>query len=147
MTFEPCHDREVIETLIRRAWDRPQMLRDGASLDSLPELAGAQFFTAVHDDEPVAIFIGFEKAPDMLDLHVCMTPECRGALAVAALIGFFDWLKESPYQRVTGSIPGYNKPMVTVAMRAGCTVSGIRKQAVLRNGKLEDEIVMERRIV
>ncbi len=146
MTFEVCQDREVIETLIRRAWDRPEMLRDGASLDSIPAMQGAQFFTCAFDLEPIALFIGIETAPDTMDLHACMSPECRGALAVAALMGFLEWMKESPYRKITGKIPGYNKPMVHVAVRAGFQRTGIMKQSILRNGKLEDEILMERRL-
>lgn len=148
MKFEICEDREVIETLIRRAWDRPEMLRDGANLEEIPEFRGAQYFVAIEQWEyqPIALFIGFETAPDTLDLHMCATPECRGALAIAALMGFLDWMKESPYKVVTGKIPGYNKPMVTVAMRSGFQKRGIIRQSVLRNGVFEDEILMERRL-
>lgn len=122
------------------------MLRDGASLDAIPHFRDALYFVAVFDFQPVALFIGIPTEPETLDLHMCAAPECRGALAIAALAGFLEWMKESPYKVITGKIPGYNRPMVHVAMRAGFQKTGIVPLSVLRNGKFENEILMERRL-
>lgn len=133
--------------MIRLAWDRPEMLRDGANLNAIPALKGAQFWVAIVLFQPVALFIGIETAADTLDTHVCMKPECRGSAALTALAGFFEYVKSTTqYRRITGRIPAYNRPMVQVALRTGCRITGKIRESVLRNRIWEDEILMERRL-
>ncbi len=146
MIFERTENRKLVEVMIRHAWDRPEMMRDGASLDRIPELPDAHFFLGLNDDIPVALFIGIADGQS-LDLHVCMTPRCRGPLAAEALSGFLNWLPQNTrFTNVTGRIPGYNKPMIHIALKAGCLKTGKVKESVMRNGIFEDEILMERRL-
>ncbi len=148
MTFERTFDPRLVASLMVRAWDRPEMLCEGASLDRLPSISDcAQYFVGSNDGKDVALFVGYQQSPVCIDLHVCLAPECRGRKAIEASREFLAWLpKMTPFRKAIGSVPAYNKPMLIVALAAGMNVLGINRQSTMRNGKLEDQIIVERRL-
>lgn len=147
MTFAPTRDAALIRDLIRRAWDRPQMLCEGASLDRIPVLDAAQYWVGFRDGAAVALFIGVQQSPVCVDMHVCITPECRGREAVELIRAGLAWLAaHTQYRKVIGSIPAYNRPMLYVAKAAGFTILGTNRDSTMRNGQLADQIIVERRL-
>lgn len=147
MTFERTRDPELIAQLIRSAWDRPEMLCEGASLERIPILEHAQYFVVVDGARAVGLVIGIQQSPICLELHVCLTPACRGRAAMAAAKAFFAWLPTAtPYRKVIGSLPAYNRPVRHFCRAIGFTVLGVNEKSTMRHGKLEDQIIVERRL-
>lgn len=147
MTFERTNDADLIQNTIRAAWDRPEMLCQGASLDRITLSADAQYFAGRDGAEVTALFVGYQQSPVCMDIHCCLTPACRGRKAVEAVREFFAWLPAvTNYRKLIGSIPGYNRPMLFVALRAGMKVLAINRESTMRNGKLADQFIVERRL-
>lgn len=145
MTFERTKDVGLVGELVKQAWDRPAMLCDGADPENIHLPDSAQCFVGFTNGKPVALFVGYQQSPVCIDVHACLTPDCRGANAIEMIQGFWAWLKENtPYRKVMGTIPSYNRPMLLVARAAGMSVLAVSRQSTLRNGKLEDQAIMER---
>ena len=146
MTFERTEDLRLVTELVKRSWDHPEMLCDGADPQRFGMAPHGQCFVG-RDAEggSVALFIGFQQSPICLDLHVCMTPSCRGGEAVRACAAFLIWLRaHTPYRKVIGSIPTYNRPMLIVALGAGMTVMAVNRKSTMRGGALEDQTIVEK---
>jgi hypothetical protein len=148
MTFERTRNAELVAHLIRSAWDRPEMLSEGASIERIPALSdAAQYFVVRDDGRAIALFVGHQVSPICIELHVCMPVWCRGREATTAADAFLAWLPAAtPYRKAMGNIPAYNRPMLYMARASGFRVLAINEKATMRNGQLEDLIIVERRL-
>ena len=140
MTFERTHNEILIRGIIRDAFDRPAMLRDGSDRMNAPMPAGVEWILARSDSGTVLGVFCVEKTGEV---HCCLLPKARGSVAIEACRQFLEFLF---YPVVTARIPVYNKPMLWVAARAGMNRIGVEPARVSRGGILHDQVVFERRV-
>jgi hypothetical protein len=149
-SFAPMADTESIQRVMAAALDRQEMLPEGAVRENVPVLPFALNVGVyrIGCAEPVGVMIGVPQSGVCLDVHVMLTPLCRGRDAVAAILSFFRWLKRvTVFRSVIGQIPVYNRPMMVVAGMAGMRRAGINPNSVLdRFGRLRDMLIVTKEL-
>lgn len=95
------------------------------------------------DECPIGLFIINVHSLVCWELHECFLPEVRGATAIAAALAFREWIWETSIcQRLIGNIVESNKAALWFARRCGMKVFGVNKQSFMRDGQLQDQIMV-----
>ena len=147
MTFERTTDLELVRQIITN----PACYRRMAN-DQAPPLShfqavrqdGIEYIVARENHEPVALFLLVSlllgTSPEV---HFCFSPQCWGRTREVAL-GFLTWVwANTPYRRLIGPVPAYNRLALRLALAVGFRQFGVEKHAVQKHGKPYDRILLE----
>jgi RimJ/RimL family protein N-acetyltransferase len=94
-------------------------------------------------DEVLGFFLLVAHSPILFEIHTALLPECWGARAREAAHGIVDWLwSNSQTQRLFTQVPAPNRLALKFAKRAGMQIYGCNEKAYLKNGRLEDLILL-----
>jgi RimJ/RimL family protein N-acetyltransferase len=144
ISYALTEDAALIGRIAARAFDRPEMLRDGADAASVRPPAGFVGLLVIEGVREVGAFAGIPAAAGVVEVHAMLGPECRGRRAVEASRMFLDFLGATTvYRRAVGYVPEYNRPMLRVAHLAGMRRIGWRHGQVMKDGRLRDEVIFE----
>jgi len=92
---------------------------------------------------PMGLFVFLPENPVHWRSHVCILPEFWGDIAAMACTLVFRWMwKLTKCERITGTIPISNRRAIAFAVRCGMTQYGVNPKSVLRNGRLEDQVLL-----
>jgi RimJ/RimL family protein N-acetyltransferase len=93
------------------------------------------------EEELVGLFTFLPQNTVCWEGHIILLPR-RKTRGHVILRGALDWMFENTSaQRITGSIPAYNRLTVKLVQRAGMTQFGVNPKSFQKNGRLEDQVL------
>lgn len=107
------------------------------------EDASLVYLKVTDDHQALGFFLLVFHSPILWEVHTALLPAARGARArdaAQALIAYA--FTETPCRRLITSVPEYNRLALHFAKRAGLTEYGRNPKAYLKNGQLQDLILL-----
>ncbi len=144
------HDAEVLRQFYmnNNIWEimQPDGSPDAKDLDFnafVDEGLGDDLiFVAVsYNAKLAALFMFDEKIPYCYDIHSALLPEFWG-MKLAHLLGqaACRWMVDNTAcEKITTSVPSFNKPAYKMAVAAGMSLEGCNRQSFMKNGQLYDQ--------
>jgi RimJ/RimL family protein N-acetyltransferase len=97
-----------------------------------------EYVLATEDERPAALFL---LVPPLPEIHFCFDPYTWGRTREIAL-AFLEWVwKNTPYRRLVGPVPAYNRLARRLAEALGFTQFGVERDAVQKRGRVYDQTV------
>lgn len=101
------------------------------------------YVLARHNGHPLGLFVFIPETRVCWQSHIAMLPEAWGHVARKACQLVFPWLWErTSCLRIVGSIPASNHMAVLFAIQCGMENYGVNPKSFLRNGILEDQVLL-----
>jgi hypothetical protein len=146
MTFERTADYSLLNGLLRNPALYPFLKDDDAvpieeaSVVEHPDL----WFVLVRDEgEPLGFYYLIPKSRIVFEFHTVMRLNLRALAAMWAFLGPSGWLwKNSECVRAVTFVPEYNRIALRFGLRAGLEVYGRNPKSFLRDGALQDQILL-----
>lgn len=146
LTFERTEDWELIRKIALHPKIWPLISDD---LSPEPEVwqpvqrPDIWYVLAREHGKPIGLFVFSPENSVCWQSHIAMLPEAWGATARAAFTAVFPWLWErTPCQRIIGSVPVSNSLAILFAIQCGMLKFGMNPKSTLRDGKLEDQVML-----
>lgn len=148
-TFNP----EILRRfyLIHDIWDimQPDGAADAKDLDFSLFVANEDdhsliFVSATYDAELAGLFMFHQTNQHCYDIHSALLPEFWGQ-KLAYLLGREAclWMVvNTSCEKVTTSVPSFNKPAYTMALEGGMSDEGCNRQSFMKNGQLYDQLLL-----
>ncbi|HOK45864.1 MAG TPA: GNAT family protein [Bryobacteraceae bacterium] len=106
-------------------------------------LPSIQYVLAFDDEELLGLWMLAWQNGVTIDIHTCLLPSGRGPRGLEAAKRLAEWIWENTRcQRITTSVPAYNRLALRFAERAGMTRFGVNEKSFLKHGKLHDQILL-----
>jgi RimJ/RimL family protein N-acetyltransferase len=97
----------------------------------------------VSDGAPAGVFLAHARGSACWEVHTCLLPRIWGAGAAGAARLLLEHLFTAVgCLKVVTNVPAYNRPALRFAKASGMQVEGINRASFLRNGVLEDQIML-----
>lgn len=102
-----------------------------------------KYVLVIDDESVIGIFIINMHSSVCWELHQGFLPKVRGKQAIQAALEFREWIwKYSNCNRLIGNIIKSNKAAIWFAKRCGMTVFGINEKSFMRNGIIQDQVMV-----
>ena len=146
MIFSRIYDTELIKHIMTHERIYPYVIDDGSpAMEKYePNMHENIWYILLGDSEGIiGLCIIFALNAICGDLHVAALPKARGKRILEAGKMFFNyWIWDnSPFRRLTASIPEYNKHAIILARKVGMIEFGINEKSFLKDGKLYNQIL------
>jgi RimJ/RimL family protein N-acetyltransferase len=92
------------------------------------------------DEELLGMAVVGKCSVIMCEAHNLLLPHLGWKRRLKVADAFFSWLEKQGYRRVVGKVPGWNRYAIAFDHAIGMKLFGVNEKAIMRNGKLEDEI-------
>lgn len=143
-SFERTSDLKLARYILTRPevyfrlGDDSKAPRERVVLEPNPSI---EYVLVKDGDEVIGLVLVIRRNAICCECHVCMLPESWGRRAWAAASLFLPWLwTNTSFSRSIGYITASNRLALRYASQCGFHVWGLNEKAVLKNGKLLDEI-------
>lgn len=139
ITYQPTEDIEFIT----RCVTDPAVWRMGSD-DGVKHIKPEYLFVKTEGKfwlraGDLGLFIGEPRNVICYEVHIALLPEAKGN-AVEISKGAIEWMFSHTWcQRLTASIPEFNKLAIRLANKLGMEFIGINKKSFLKNGALFDQ--------
>lgn len=143
-SFERTSDLELARSILTRResyWRMGDDSRPPREEFALTENLHVEYVLVKDGEETIGLVVLVYRSRACCESHVCMLPESWGERAWEAAPHFLPWLwANTDYVRAVGNIAYSNSLALRYASRCGFHPWGVNEKAILRNGKLQDEI-------
>lgn len=146
LTFERTRDYALVRAIAThpRVWEH---ISDDATAPReqwQPAEHEAFWYVLVRDaDEDLGFFLLTPHNAVCWEIHTCLLPRAWGARARDAAAGIVAWLwANTPAERLVTTVPASNRLALRFALRAGMTEYGRNPSSYLKQGRLEDQILL-----
>lgn len=136
------HDMNIVQAIL----DHPRIARDIREDDSPDQQAidhESIHWLLVTDDAPAGVFLVHPTGSHCYELHTCLLPRIWGAGATLAadlvLAHVFDVIGA---RKLITKVPASNRKALRYAQAAGLQIEGVNRASFLRNGAMEDQIML-----
>lgn len=144
--FERTRDVARIRSIVTHPEVFPHMVSDGGgTAESYRPCMHEQIWhmLAMDGNELLGLFMAVWLSPVLLEIHVCLLPNCRGGRAIQAYRDGLTWIwQKTSAMKVIGNTPADNRAALLVARRAGLTINGVNDASLMRDGKMIDQIIL-----
>jgi RimJ/RimL family protein N-acetyltransferase len=97
----------------------------------------------VSDDAPAGVFLLHAVRAYCYEVHTCLLPRIWGAgAAKAARLLIAHVFTEIGAKKLVTNVPNNNRLALRFAKASGLKVEGVNRQSFLRNGEMEDQIML-----
>ncbi|WP_313632566.1 GNAT family N-acetyltransferase [Massilia timonae] len=120
----------------------PHIHEDGTDEAAPHDLDGFHWLL-VSDGAPAGVFLAHPRSAACYEVHTCLLPRIWGAGAARAAQLLLEHLFQVVgCEKVVTNVPTYNRPALRFAKASGMQVEGNNRSSFLRNGRLEDQIML-----
>jgi len=106
-----------------------------------PSMDGIIYYLVLGDEQGIVLLYPTNSVS--FDIHICMSPDCRGKEAVSLGKETIDWIFENTScVKINTKVPFYNKKVFHYAISVGFEQEGIDSQSFLKDGNLYDQYVL-----
>lgn len=142
MHIERTRDMGLVTAILSHPAIWPHIHEDGATEAAPHDLDGFHW-VLVTDGAPAGVFLAHARGEACWEVHTCLLPRIWGAGAArAAQLLLAHLFEDADCQKVVTNVPAYNRPALRFAKASGMQVEGNNRSSFLRNGKLEDQIML-----
>ncbi len=138
MRYQLTNDAEYVT----RCLTSPSLWRmssDDGMIGIDPELFFATIGNNIWLRTPHGVLIGDPRNFITCEAHLALLPEAAG-IAVIICKGAIAWMFENTqFERITTSIPEYNKLAIRLALKSGMELMGVNQKSFKKNGVLFDQ--------
>lgn len=144
MKIERTHDMVLVNSVLLNEKIRSKIIDDGTK-DVLATDNDAVFWLAVYDDKNEFCGLYFLHPVNSVcyEMHTCLLPNAWGAtankLAQCLLSYAFEVMK---VKKIVTNVPESNRLALNYAKRNGMVVEGVNRESFLKNGILEDLVML-----
>ena len=148
MCFERTRDAALVRAVLTHPKIWPHVTDDDspAAADFVPVVTEAVWYITASADGDwrlLALFPCEVRNTVWWEIHAAVLPEAWGEPATAALRGLCEWIwRETLCERITASIPRYNRLALAYARRAGMVEYGINPRSIRKHGALHDQVLV-----
>lgn len=142
ITLSKTADMEAVRAILADPAIWPHIHEDGTDLPESLDPDGVDWLL-VSDGAPAGVFLAHARGAACWEVHTCLLPRTWGAGAreAARLLLAHLFSMESCCKVIT-HVPAYNRAALRFAKASGMHVEGINRASYLRNGHLEDQIML-----
>lgn len=146
MRFERTVDRELVRRILTHPRIWPHIADDGTPpVEQFePPDHPAIWYVLIYDgDELLGLWALVPHNSVCWEIHTALLPTAWGARARRAAAEFKEWLwRQTPCRRLITAVPASNRLALRFAEAAGMRAWGVNERSWLRNGHLEDLIML-----
>lgn len=103
----------------------------------------AAYMGAWDDDLFLGLWVCVRQNGVTVEVHTCLLPCAAGSKGREAANFFREWLwSNTEFKRIETAVPVSNTVAIRFAKRAGMVQYAVRPKSFLKNGKLEDEVLL-----
>jgi RimJ/RimL family protein N-acetyltransferase len=136
------HDMPLVAAIMSHPAIWPHIHEDGLDEPAPLDLDGFHWLL-VDDGAPAGVFLAHPRGAACWEVHTCLLPRTWGRNAAHAacmlLTHLFDIIG---CDKVVTNVPAYNRAALRFAKSSGMRVEGTNTASFLRNGVLEDQIML-----
>jgi len=97
----------------------------------------------VSDGQPAGVFLVHAVRASCFEVHTCLLPRLKGAgAAQAARLLIAHVFGTIGARKLITNVPASNRPALRFAKASGLQIEGINRASFLRNGVMEDQIML-----
>lgn len=101
------------------------------------------YLLARNEGQPIGFAAFFPKNAICWEMHFAFLPSAYGSAAEQALRSMFDWIwTYTRCVRIVGEICRENRLAIRFALRCGVELCGIHARSRMKNGKLQDQVIL-----
>jgi RimJ/RimL family protein N-acetyltransferase len=131
-------NEDIVIATMQECWD--EMCEDGSVMTS-PDLLNEHWIGVTVNNSYAGFFRFASLTSVMAECHVCILKPFRRYIKEMA-IKAYEWLLESPIQKLSANIPSFNKGAIKYAEKMGFSRQGENTDSYMKNGKLHSMIQM-----
>lgn len=142
VTVEPTQDFALLNQIVRHPEVFAGSSDDGSdpSQVDLEKVSGTAFLLARADLAVAGFYALHFHNQVMAEIHTCILPHCRGAIADEAIQKAIEWtFTHTPCMKLITFVPAFNRPALQYALRAGARKEGLVTASFMKNGVLHDQ--------
>ena len=142
MKLERTHDMELVAAIMGHPSIWPHIHEDGTT-GPAPVDHELFYWLLVSDDAPAGVFLVHQRTSHCYEMHTCLLPRIWGAGAdkAAKLLGDHVFYVMNGAKLVT-NVPANNRRALRFAQSNGMQIEGNNRASFMRNGRLEDQIML-----
>lgn len=142
MNLARTHDTDLVLSILSHPKIWPHIHDDG-NKEAIAVDVPALHWMLVSDGEPAGVFLVHAHNSICFEVHTCLLPRTWGAQAAEAAQMLLRWaFEETNCQKMITNVPAYNRLALRFAKESGMTQEGVNRASFLKNGKLEDQIML-----
>lgn len=145
MRFERTTDAELIRVIVTHPKVYAKVTDDNAPSPEKwrPQMNEAAWYVLVWDEDVIlGLWAFFPENSVTWKAHICYLPDAYG-VSIEATRDLFRWVfSNTACRRIVGAIPFSNKLALRMAAGAGCKPFGIDEGSFLKDGRLQDRVMM-----
>lgn len=116
---------------------------DGLEDVDYPITPVIKYFCMLFDGEPVGIIMAMYRTLTVMDCHISVLKECRGACTGEFMEWAEYWVKNNTdIKKLTVCIPEFNEAAIKRAKKSGFKFEGINTKSFLKDGELIDQVYL-----
>lgn len=142
LQLERTRDMQLVAEILSHPAIWPHIHEDGTDEAAPHDLDGFHWLL-VSDGAPAGVFLAHPRSAACYEVHTCLLPRIWGAGAARAAQLLLEHLFQVVgCEKVVTNVPTYNRPALRFAKASGMKVEGNNRSSFLRNGRLEDQIML-----
>ena len=146
MEFRPTQDADLVREILTHPKLYRRMSDDGcpAPEEFYPEISeNLSYILAIDQGRILGLFLFHPHNAVTFEVHTALLPHAWGPAAVEAARGVVRWFfHNTNCQRIITSVPRSNRLALKLARRAGFKQWGTNSRSFLKNGQLEDLLML-----
>lgn len=142
MIIERTHNMALVKEILAHPMIFPHIHEDGTT-EPAPEDHELFHWLLVSDGAPAGVFLVHPRGARCYEMHTCLLPRVwgAGARAAARLLGDHVFYVLGGLKLVT-NVPANNRRALRYAQANGMRIEGTNRASFLRNGVMEDQIML-----
>lgn len=108
---------------------------------AVQSLKNYEWIGVVDDDQLQGLFVLISQNSISVEIHTCLLPSMRGSKAFRAGELILNLIFKN-YEKVISWVPENNRKAKLFSLLLGFQVEGINRASFLKNGKLQDQILV-----
>ena len=142
LTLARTHDMPLVAAIMGPPAIWPHIHEDGLEEPAPLDLDGFHWLL-VADDAPAGVFLAYPRGAACWEVHTCLLPRTwGGGAAHAARLLLAHLFNTIGCDKVVTNVPAYNRAALRFAKASGMRAEGTNTASFLRNGVLEDQIML-----
>ncbi len=142
MKLERTHDMGAVREILAHPRIWPHIHEDGIE-EPVAIDHPSMVWLMVSDDAPAGVFLVHQRSMNCWEMHTCLLPRIWGDGAnQAARLLLAHLFGEMGVAKVVTNVPAHNRAALRFAKAHGLSIEGNNRASYLRNGVLEDQIML-----
>jgi RimJ/RimL family protein N-acetyltransferase len=146
LLFERTRDYDLVRQIMTdpRVWPHISDDLAPAPTDFRPlECEAVWYVLVIGAGEVLGLFAFVPQNSVCWEVHTCLDPRAWGATGARAARELPAWIwANTPCRRIVTSVPAYNRLALRFARAAGMQEFGVNPRSYLKNGELQDQVLL-----